>query len=326
MSVTLSFAIAFVYAAVVYSLDRYEKEPKRLLIGVFLWGAIVAMSGAILSEVVLEMGVLALTNSKSLASAMDVSVFAPIIEESLKGFAVLLVFLLFRSEFDSILDGIVYAGITALGFAAVENALYAYGMGYLENGLQGMYTILFVRGILGGWNHPMFTAFTGIGLAMARLTTSGARKLFAPILGWCAAVALHMMHNSFIQFFGGAGFIVVQLIDWVGWLLVFVILVWAIRREKHWITQNLRDEVQQGTLTAAQYQTACSSTAQYGARVNALMHGHYRLTNRFYRATAELAFKKQQLKFDDAAIDNGIIAGLRAEIAHLSEAAQGRGS
>ena len=47
---------------------------------------------------------------------------APIIEESLKGLAVLLVFLLFRKEFDSILDGIVYAAITALGFAATENS------------------------------------------------------------------------------------------------------------------------------------------------------------------------------------------------------------
>lgn len=321
LSITLSFTLAFVYALVVYSLDRYEKEPKRLLLGVFLWGAIIGVIGAIVSEVILELGVFALTKSKGLASTMSVTIFAPVIEESLKGFAVLFVFLIFRSEFDSLLDGIVYAGITALGFAAVENALYAYGMGYREHGLQGMYTVLFLRGIVGGWNHPMFTAFIGIGLAMARLTTSGARQVVAPILGWSVAVALHTMHNSFIQFFDGAGFLVVQLIDWIGWLLVFVIIVWANRREKYWITQNLRDEVEQGTLTAAQFQTACSSTAQYGARLSALLHGRYGATNRFYRATTELAFKKEQLKFDDAVTDNVIIARLRAEIARLSELA-----
>jgi hypothetical protein len=45
---------------------------------------------------------------------------------------VLAVFLFFRNEFDSLLDGIVYGGITALGFAATENVLYLFGA-YGEN-------------------------------------------------------------------------------------------------------------------------------------------------------------------------------------------------
>ncbi len=39
LSVALSFGITFLYAVIIYWLDRYEKELKRLLLGVFLWGA-----------------------------------------------------------------------------------------------------------------------------------------------------------------------------------------------------------------------------------------------------------------------------------------------
>ncbi len=183
ISVALSFGITFFYALIIYWLDRYEKEPKRLLIGVFLWGAVVAIIGAILAEMVFAVGTFLFTRSETLSEGLTGSIAAPLVEETLKGLAVLLVFLIFRSEFDSILDGIVYAGITALGFAAIENALYAYGFGYREHGMEGMYAVLFVRGILGGWDHPMWTAFTGIGLAAARLTRNTAAKLTAPMGG-----------------------------------------------------------------------------------------------------------------------------------------------
>ncbi len=245
------------------------------------------------------------------------SIAAPIVEEGLKGLAVLTVFLLFRSEFDSILDGIVYAGITALGFAAIENALYAYVFGYREHGMEGMYAVLFVRGILGGWDHPMWTAFTGIGLAAARLTRNVKVKIFAPMGGWVVAVLGHSLHNTLLELFRTLGLLSALLADWSGWILIFVVMVWATRREKSWIVKNLRDEVGQGMITAAQYRIACSSWAQYGARLRALFKGRYRITRRFYRATADLAFKKEQLKFDGedtkATIDH-----LRTELAHLS--------
>ena len=34
----LSFVPGFIYATIAYQIDRYEKEPKRLIVGVFLWG------------------------------------------------------------------------------------------------------------------------------------------------------------------------------------------------------------------------------------------------------------------------------------------------
>ena len=113
----------FFLAGIMYWLDRYEKEPKILLGGVFAWGAIVAVVGALLLQIVLGQGVLMLTGSEMIEEAVGSSLFAPVTEEFLKGLAVLLVFLYFHNEFDSILDGIVYASVVAWGFAATEDGL-----------------------------------------------------------------------------------------------------------------------------------------------------------------------------------------------------------
>ena len=59
----------------------------------------------------------------------------------------------------------MYAGITALGFAATENFFYIYTYGYREQGLAGILSLFLIRVILVGWQHPFFTMFTGIGLA-----------------------------------------------------------------------------------------------------------------------------------------------------------------
>ena len=62
---------------------------------------------------------------------------APLMEESLKGIAVRLIFLFKKDEFDGVLDGIIYAGVTALGFAMVENVEY-YGTPILNGGIGGL--------------------------------------------------------------------------------------------------------------------------------------------------------------------------------------------
>ena len=129
-----------------------------------------AAGGAFIVNSLLELGVFYFTSSQSAADLTTGSLIAPVIEESLKGAAVLIIFWTAHNEFDSVLDGIVYASITALGFAATENMFYIYTYGYVENGLGGIFVLAFIRNILVGWQHPFYTAFIGIGLAKARLT------------------------------------------------------------------------------------------------------------------------------------------------------------
>lgn len=191
----LSFIPALGCATLVYWLDRYEKEPLNLLGGVFVWGALVATLGSIVSQLFLESAVHLATGSPEAAGLAGTTAFAPLTEESLKGLAVLVIFLVLRREFDSLLDGLVYAGVVALGFAATENVLYlvdAFG----REGMQGMVTLFGLRVLLGAWDHPFYTAFIGIGLAVARMTSAPGLRIVAPIAGWGAAVFVHSLHNT----------------------------------------------------------------------------------------------------------------------------------
>lgn len=324
MGLLLSFAFGFLpmllFAVFVYWLDRYEKEPKVLLGAVFSWGAVIAAGIAFVVNSLLGMGIYLLTGSKTAEVLTTGSLIAPVVEESLKGIAVLLVFLVFRNEFDSVLDGIVYAAVTALGFAATENFFYIYTYGYAESGLPGLFYLAFVRVIMVGWQHPFFTAFTGIGLAIARMSKN-ALQYIAPIIGWGVAVFVHSLHNSLSDLFSSSGNLLYgSVIDWIGWIFMFAFILWAISREQNWIKQQLSEEVALGVITPDQYRVASSAWSQNAARLSALSAGRFRQTNRFYQLCAELAHKKHQrsLLGDENARYTFMIDQMRTELARLS--------
>jgi RsiW-degrading membrane proteinase PrsW (M82 family) len=317
LSVLLSYVPAFCYAWFVYWLDRFEKEPKRLLFGAFIWGAVVATGGAIIWTTVLQLSTEALTGDSALAEFTGTTLFAPIVEESLKGLAVTIIFLAFPDEFDSVLDGMVYGAITALGFAATENVLYLYFAGYGDGGYGSLFILFVLRVILGGWGHAVYTAFIGVGLAVARLRPGRTIKIVAPLLGWMVAVLLHALHNSMatllVGSFGLGGLAATLGIDWIGWGIALCVAAWAILRERRWIREYLQDEVAQGTLRYAQYQTAGSLRGQIGARMRS------KEARRFYELCSELAQKKHQLVvLGDERGNTARIARLRAELQRLA--------
>jgi protease PrsW len=319
LSVIFGFVPMFFLAAIIYWLDRYEKEPKILLGAVFGWGAIVAVIGALVLQIILGQGVMLLTGSEALSEMAGSSLFAPVTEEILKGLAVLLVFLIFHHEFDSILDGIVYASITALGFAATEDVLY-YFSSYMEEGMSGLLFLVFLRFVIFGWQHAFFTAFIGIGLAVARLNHSLLVKIAAPLIGLSAAVFTHSLHNSVLTFISGiAGLAAAIFFAWTGWLLMFFFIVWLIYSEKLWLRQYLLEEVQLNVITEEQYHHACSFFGQTRARLAALGSGRFRQTDRFYQLCGELSHKKRQLEsMGEETGNSGFIAQLREDLSRLS--------
>jgi RsiW-degrading membrane proteinase PrsW (M82 family) len=309
----------FFFAYIVYWADRYEKEPKLLLGAVFIWGAIVAAAGAFIINTVLGLGVYMFTGSELATELTTGSLIAPVIEESFKGLAVMLIFLVFRREFDSVMDGIVYAAVCALGFAATENAYYLYSYGFTESGLGGIVELFIIRVLLVGWQHPFYTSFIGVGLAFSRLSTNTAVKLLAPITGWGFAVTAHALHNTLASLVSGlGGLAIVTLFDWSGWIVMFLFIVWALYRERRNLLDHLREEVGTGVISAAHYKTACSAILVSLARLNALFSGSFHQTARFYQLTAELAHKKQQRHILGEEYGNSaIIDQLRTELSSL---------
>jgi RsiW-degrading membrane proteinase PrsW (M82 family) len=319
-SFIISFGSALVFATILYWLDRYEKEPLLLLGGVFIWGAIVAAGSAFLINTVLGVGVYIFTGSDSATDLATGSLIAPLVEETLKGLAILGVFLVFRREFDSVLDGIIYAGVAALGFAATENTYYIYTYGFQETGWSGLLSLTFIRIILVGWQHPFYTAFTGIGLALARLNRSWLVKIIAPLLGFSLAMFTHGFHNTLASFLtGSTGLVIGAFFDWGGWLVMFAIIVWATWREQRSLKKYLAEEAQAGTISPAQFHIAASAWLQAFARLASVFKGRYFKTSRFYQVCGEYAHKRQQAAtLGDEGGNLAIIQKLHSELASLA--------
>lgn len=323
-SLLLGFGTSLAFASLLYWLDRYEKEPLALLGGVFLWGAVVAAGAAFWLNTQFDLGIYLFSGSDFAARLATGSLLAPLIEELLKGGAVLGVFLAFRSEFDSVLDGIIYAGVAALGFAATENAYYIYTYGFAQGGWGGLLLIAFIRILLVGWQHPFYTAFTGIGLALARLNRSWLVKVAAPLTGLSLAVFTHAFHNTVAGLLLGMGGMVVgAAFDWSGWLFMLGVIIWATGQERRMLQRQLEEEVQAGLCSTAQYATACSSWKQTVARLAALLRGRYRATARFYQTCGDLAHKKEQLsRLGEEGGNSAVIQRLRRDLAALAPSAQ----
>jgi RsiW-degrading membrane proteinase PrsW (M82 family) len=317
------FVPMFMFAAFVNWLDRYEKEPKLLLGAAFMWGVIVAGGGAYILNTAFGIGIYALTGSEGAAEFGTTSIVAPIIEEALKGLAVLIVFLMFRHEFDSVMDGVVYGAVTAMGFAAIENVLYIYRNGYVEGGWEGFWVMVVIRVMLVGWMHPFFTAFTGIGLAIARMTRNLLVKLVAVPTGYAIAVVAHAFHNTFSGLIGGVeGLLAGTFVDYTGYAAMLIFIIGVIVYERNLLKRNLQEELANGQISQKQYETA-TSFFQTNVHLSALTSGTFRSTSRFYQVCGELAHKKEQLaRHGDEAGNAKIIENLRAELMQLAPQAK----
>ncbi len=283
-------------------LDRYEAEPPPYLVFAFAWGALIATTLALLlnsgSAYLLDAGGL---DAESLAAVA----VAPVVEESLKGFAVLAILWWRRHEFDGIVDGIVYAGMSAAGFALAENILYL-GRAFLDGGPEGLFALFVLRGIFSPFAHPLFTMWFGVGVGIAATRRDGALRLLAPLAGLALAIALHALWNL-STFAGVGGF-------WTSYLLLQVpifagavaFITWVRQREGRLIARHLGVYVQFGWFSAQEVGMLSSLAQRRQARAWAKDTG-----GRAARATmvafqddaTELAMLRQRMAHGTAAPD-----------------------
>ncbi len=281
-----------IYAVVMTWFDRYEKEPLWLMIGVFLWGAIVAAGSAFILNTLFGISLFALSGSEAVANVGAAVISAPFVEESVKGLAVLIVFVFFRQEFDSVLDGILYGSLVGFGFAATENVLYIFN-GFAAGGLGGAILMTVLRAIGIAFLHASLTSCTGLGFAVLRLNR-GAVRYLAPLAGYGAAIGLHAAHNLLATL--GELFCVIGLVfDWIGFFGLFAFILYLVWHEGQIMRRQLQEEVALGHITPEHYQVACSVVGQFTARMSALGDGRWARSGKFYDLLGELAFKKYQL-------------------------------
>ncbi|MFJ3235037.1 PrsW family intramembrane metalloprotease [Streptomyces sp. NPDC086787] len=219
-------------------LDRVEPGPWRNLVFAFAWGACAAALIAIVANSFATKWIATTTADPAGADTLGAIVIAPVVEESAKAAAVLLIFLFRRRDFTGIVDGMVVAGVTATGFAFTENILYlgtAFGTDQITGG-HGAASVtvgtFFVRIIMSPFAHPLFTVLTGIGFGLSALTAQHrrARRVLVPIGGLLLAMGMHAFWNG-SSTFGPYGFLAV----YAGFMVpVFGLLIWL----AIWTRQN----------------------------------------------------------------------------------------
>lgn len=283
----LAFPAGLVYLTLPRLLDRYDPEPWYALVGCLVWGGIAACGFSVVINSTVG-GLATAIAGPDAGLVMGAVVSAPITEEFWKALGVLGVFWFLRREFDGVVDGIMYATFTALGFATVENVVY-----YAEAASQGGSTLagtFALRGILAPWGHPLYTSMFGIGVGIARETTRPAVRIVAPLLGYFAAVLLHAAWNGSAVFAGftGGAFFLFTLPLWLLFVSAFLGLVVAlVVRRGRIIRQFLEDEVHVGTLSRDEFRLVTSAFGLSRARAR-----YGRPGAEFVRAAARLALSK----------------------------------
>lgn len=321
-SVLVTLTPSLIAIVILWWLDRYEKEPLWLLSIIFFWGAIPTVIMALIAQIVLDIPVTYLFGKSILYSLTNMSVIAPLTEETFKSLIILIIFLLYRREFDSVMDGILYGALVGFGFSVVEDVLYLMSS-LVEGGWAGWGLTVALRIGLYNLNHSMFTACVGVGFGLARNSREWWKKLLFPMAGWLTAMALHSIHNGgtvLAEMTSGISCLILTLVDWMGVLAMAILIFVSVQRESRWF-EELLPEIQFGVITTDEYRIASSYKARFG-RGWRVMTRHGPLTwfrwSRFVQMIVDLAYKKHQKKVaGEGERTDQLIADLRQRIAQV---------
>jgi len=300
----LSFVPMLLYAMVLWWLDRYEKEPLGLLTVAFLWGAIPSIVLALIMQVVLDVPVMAISNSNLTYELLGASVVAPLTEEGIKAVALVLLLLFLRREIDSPLDGLIYGGVVGFGFAAVENVFYLFGA-LSEGGLGSVFGLAFLRAGVFGLNHAMYTAFTGLGVALSLEIRQPPLKIVSVVVGFALAVGAHALHNALATFTSQSGFITLLaavVADWSGVLVLLAVALAAFVLERRRIVAYAEALVREKVIPASEIGLLKSTLKRRMTRLDLLARGDFRqwhLTQQYYNTVTEAAFAWHRMKQGD---------------------------
>lgn len=161
--IAITPALIFLFA--IYLTDRSDREPTKLLLLTFLFGALAVIPSIIVEEVLVRFNIF----SGVLKAAYNAFIVAAMTEEYFKRLVILK--LPFRtSYFNEKLDGIVYGVFAHLGFATVENIIYVV-FTYTNNPFIGLY-----RGVFSVPAHGVFGITMGYYLSLSRFDTDKKRK------------------------------------------------------------------------------------------------------------------------------------------------------
>jgi protease PrsW len=271
-------------------IDRWEPEPKRLLLFAFTWGAAVSIAVTLLIQPVFALAAPA-TDEAAFRDFMT-TVQAPVVEEFAKSLGLLLLLLFARRNFDGPVDGVVFAFTIAGGFAFTENILY-FGRAIAESGTPGsdLVQIFFLRGVMSPFAHAIFTGTTGLIMGLAARRWHSGVSVLAFFVGLVPAMVLHNRWNSMGQDFL-AQYVLVQ----VPIFLLAVVCIIVLRVAETRLTrQRLQEYAAAGWFAPAEVELLSTPGGRRQAVrwAGAYNRGHE--MKEFVKAATRLAFTRQRI-------------------------------
>ncbi len=285
------------YALLIRMLDFNHRIKLSLFIVTLMWGGFFAIGFAgTINTLFLD-----ITGSREFL----VSIFAPWFEETMKGLALAVIFVLLYDEFESTIDGIVFGMAVGLGFAIMEN------INYFARAMMGAYdfgfTVVIRSTLLPTICHPSWTAFTGFGFGLARESKKGCLRYIWPIIGYCAAVCTHAMWNGAQNLIttGDPTLDLFWKIIFVGFFVVVVMssaYLWGFFRERRVVSKYLKDIADTSIVTPEEYKYLIAWFGNIRFKMHCLstdgISGYFK-GSKIHRAQVRLAFRRWHLDQGD---------------------------
>ena len=242
--ILLGLAIALAYSLVpililiglLYWIDRYQKEPVRMLVLAFFWGAIPALVVALGVQLFFKLPPDIL--GPNALQAVRLGLLAPVLEEILKAAGVLFIYWRRPKEVDSVLDGLIYGAIVGFGFAFLSN-FSRYVGNFIVLGYPAFNPGAIAERTVHALDHGLYTAIFGAGLGFA--TTIKNRRQFWAWVGGALLLAIvaHALHNLLANSTVGLNVFSVM-VTGAGILLLFVVAFWSLVQQRRLLRVELQ--------------------------------------------------------------------------------------
>jgi RsiW-degrading membrane proteinase PrsW (M82 family) len=270
------------YLVFIWWFDRYDREPFKLVLQNYLWGAIGAIIFAVLGSMIFSTILSEFVSNKNELNYLGTIAIAPVVEEITKG--IFLLITVTNKKFDNITDGIVYGGAIGLGFGMTENFLYFISYGTT---ISNWITIVIIRTLFSAVMHCVSTATFGAFLGLAKFKGTPSR-IFLPITGLIIAIIIHFSWNFTVSYQSTAilGFLFLGVT-----IIIFIAIFSAsVMNEKKMIIDELLPEIALGIIPNEHLIILCSPIRNRPGWVDENIRKPY------IKAATTLAFRKKQLK------------------------------
>lgn len=317
-ALAVSATILLIVVALVWWIDRYDREPLHLVVMTFLWGASAAPLVAVTVFPMLDRLLSGLENSPSTAW-IGVGILTPLIEELAKALGVLLV-VFFSSKFDNPTDGVVYGTAAGLGFAVTENVLYGVSAGHQLINIAGILILVGGRTLLSAGVHAISSATFGGFVGYAFLSGRRVTQTAWTMVGFAAAIILHGSWNLGLLWIGPVGADGLPRL-WLAalptlYLFYIITLALFLHSEQRILKRQLGDEVALGLLPS----WVLDVLPYYRRRIRANWWPSRSERTVIARLLTRMAFRKQALRHlppAEAAIASLEVVNLRQRLREI---------